>query len=71
MKSCQKFGVIGCKARHPVNPEKCLVCDTDFDYFAIDAEKEGKNIYQLCRYNFGGILKIAIFSILGFLVTVL
>jgi hypothetical protein len=45
MKTCQKFSIVGCKARHPVNPEKCLICDTDFSYYAVDAEKEGKNIY--------------------------
>jgi hypothetical protein len=49
----------GCRARHPNDREKCLVCDTELGYYAIGAErvqlKDGKfDVYQICQFYGSG-----------------
>ena len=72
-KTCIKFEVKGCKARHPANKEKCLLCDHELHYFAVEAEKDGKNIYQVCKKEshneFGG--RVKVWVVFVFLVMVL
>lgn len=48
-KSCEKFLFEGCRARHPSNPDKCLLCDIDAGYVAVDAEIDSDNIFQICK----------------------
>ena len=70
-RSCEKFAVKGCKARHPLNAEKCLVCDSDLGWFAVDAEIEGKNVFQICAYRWAAGLRFLVVlvgvGVLGFL----
>lgn len=55
-KSCEKFGVKGCKARHPDDGKKCLICDEELGYYAVDAEVKGKSIFQICKKMKGFVL---------------
>lgn len=66
-KNCEKFSISGCKSRHPDDNLKCLLCDDDLGFYAVDAEISGKSVFQKCKQMSGLLLNSSfVFLILIF-----